>query len=96
MFFFCFFLEEPHASHLSIEQAIQHVLRFKPRRALFTGFTHQIDYRTLNTRLARHADLIREGIRCRAAFDGMIVSLETTGGSNYSNNIVKSGLQNKL
>ena len=38
---------KPHATHLSIEQAVEVVQRLQPERAYLTHMTHDVDYQTL-------------------------------------------------
>lgn len=41
----------PHPSHTSVEEAVAWVERVKPRRAVFTHMTNQLDYQTLRASL---------------------------------------------
>ncbi len=57
---------KPHRSHFSVEQALGQIERLRPRRALLTHLSHELD----------HAELERElpdGVG--VAYDGMVIEL---------------------
>ena len=53
-----------HPSHFSVKQALAHIARFKPKRAILTHMTTDLDYATLKRELP-------EGVE--PAFDGMVI-----------------------
>jgi phosphoribosyl 1,2-cyclic phosphate phosphodiesterase len=55
----------PHQSHFSIADALSWIERLKPRRAVITNMTAEVDYETLRARLPPHVE---------PAYDGMIIS----------------------
>jgi phosphoribosyl 1,2-cyclic phosphate phosphodiesterase len=56
----------PHASHLSVDQALGWVERLKPKRAVLTHMHGDLDYETLRRRLPAHVE---------PAFDGMRIEI---------------------
>jgi phosphoribosyl 1,2-cyclic phosphate phosphodiesterase len=56
----------PHPSHLSVEDALSWVERFKPRRAILTNLHADLDYEVLRRRLPSHVE---------PAFDGLTIEL---------------------
>lgn len=54
----------PHISHISVDQALELVGRFKPKRAVLTNLHTDLDYKSLSARLS-------PGVT--AAFDGMTI-----------------------
>ena len=58
---------EPHPSHAHVEKAIELVRQIKPRRALFTHISHDLDHETTNQSLPPGIDL---------AFDGQQLSFD--------------------
>jgi len=57
----------PHATHLSIEQAVEVVQQLKPRRTYLTHMTHDVDYATLLEELP-------DGIE--PAYDGLVIEVK--------------------
>lgn len=54
--------EEPHPTHMSLNQALATIRKLKPRRALLTHLSHQFDYETTNARLPENVELAYDGI----------------------------------
>ena len=54
----------PHGSHFSVKQAVAHIERVKPKRAILTHMTTDLDYATLKRDLPPHVE---------PAFDGMVI-----------------------
>jgi phosphoribosyl 1,2-cyclic phosphate phosphodiesterase len=59
----------PHPSHFSIEIALDWVRRMRPRRAILTNLSADVDYDEVRRRLPAHVE---------PAFDGMVVTLADT------------------
>jgi phosphoribosyl 1,2-cyclic phosphate phosphodiesterase len=55
--------EQPHPTHLSIEQALEVVERVKPRRAYFTHIAHSLEHESTNVRLPDGIELGYDGLR---------------------------------
>ncbi|HND51585.1 MAG TPA: MBL fold metallo-hydrolase [Pirellulaceae bacterium] len=53
----------PHATHFSLEQAIEVARRLQPRRTLFTHVSHELDYETTNAQLPPGMELAYDGQR---------------------------------
>ncbi|MGV8838744.1 MAG: MBL fold metallo-hydrolase [Bauldia sp.] len=53
----------PHPSHCSVTQAIAWVERMKPKRAVFTHMTNELDYGTLHRDLPANIEPAYDGIR---------------------------------
>ncbi|MBI4218860.1 MAG: MBL fold metallo-hydrolase [Chloroflexi bacterium] len=64
----------PHGSHLTLEQAIDHVRALRPKRALFTDMTHDYDHEHTNNELQKLK--ASEGLDIQLAFDGLLVEAE--------------------
>ena len=56
---------DPHPTHFHLEKTLQHIERFKPRRAILTNLHIDLDYETLCKELPPHI---------RPAYDGMVVT----------------------
>jgi phosphoribosyl 1,2-cyclic phosphate phosphodiesterase len=56
----------PHPSHFTVDDALDWITRFKPRRAVITNMTADVDYEALRQQLP--ADVV-------PAYDGMVVSV---------------------
>ena len=54
----------PHPSHFSVKQAVAHIERLKPKRAILTHMTTDLDYATLKRDLPPNVE---------PAFDGMVI-----------------------
>jgi phosphoribosyl 1,2-cyclic phosphate phosphodiesterase len=54
----------PHDSHFSLKQALAHIARLKPKRAILTHMTADLDYATLKRELPAGVE---------PAFDGMVI-----------------------
>lgn len=57
----------PHPSHLSVKQALKWIDRLKPKRAILTHMTTDLDYETLRRELPAGVE---------PAYDGMVVNFE--------------------
>lgn len=55
----------PHRSHFSIDDALTWIERLKPRRAVLTNMTAEVDYETLRRKLPAHVE---------PAYDGMVIN----------------------
>ena len=53
----------PHATHFSLDQAIEVARRLQPRRTLFTHVSHELDYETTNAQLPPGMELAYDGQR---------------------------------
>jgi phosphoribosyl 1,2-cyclic phosphate phosphodiesterase len=56
----------PHPSHLTLDQALEWIARFKPRRAILTHLHVDMDYETLRGALPDNVE---------PAYDGMVIEL---------------------
>ncbi len=56
----------PHSSHFSVKQALAHVARLKPKRAILTHMTTDLDYATLKRELPGGVE---------PAYDGMVLEV---------------------
>ncbi len=54
---------KPHPTHLTVAQAVQWVERLKPRRAILTHMSHELDYDQLKTELPSHVEPGYDGLR---------------------------------
>ncbi|NQW16146.1 MAG: MBL fold metallo-hydrolase [Chloroflexi bacterium] len=63
----------PHRSHFNIEQAIEQIRRFRPRKAYLVDMTHDSDHEKTNAELAKLKT--SEGLDIELAYDGL--KLET-------------------
>ncbi len=59
----------PHGSHLILEQALDQLRRFRPRRALLTDMTHDYDHESANAELSRLRET--DGLDVQLAYDGL-------------------------
>jgi phosphoribosyl 1,2-cyclic phosphate phosphodiesterase len=53
---------KPHPAHLSLNEALQVILRLRPRRALLTHMSHDIDHETVNRMLPPGVELAYDGL----------------------------------
>jgi phosphoribosyl 1,2-cyclic phosphate phosphodiesterase len=56
----------PHPTHFSIPEALAAIAEIKPRRALLTHLTHEVDHGPASTTLPAGVEL---------AYDGQVVEL---------------------
>ncbi len=54
---------KPHATHFGIDEAVEVVRRLKPKRAVFTHMSHELDYDETNRRLPANIELGFDGMR---------------------------------
>lgn len=57
--------DRPHATHFSLDQAVEVARRLRPRRTLFTHVSHELDFEETNRRLPQGMDLAYDGQRVR-------------------------------
>ncbi len=55
--------EEPHPTHLNIEQALEVVEQVKPRQTYFTHISHTLEHSRTNARLPAGVELAYDGLR---------------------------------
>ena len=55
--------DRPHATHFSVDEAVQVVERLRPQRALLTHICHELDHSLTNARLPRNIELAFDGQR---------------------------------
>jgi phosphoribosyl 1,2-cyclic phosphate phosphodiesterase len=60
----------PHPTHSTVERALEHVERLKPRRAFFTHMCHDISHQTAESRLPAHVRLAYDGLRIETTLRG--------------------------
>lgn len=53
----------PHATHLSLDAAVEIARQLKPRRTLFTHTSHELEYESTNARLPPGMELAYDGQR---------------------------------
>ncbi|MBS0210254.1 MAG: MBL fold metallo-hydrolase [Planctomycetes bacterium] len=53
----------PHATHFSLDEALEVVNRVKPGRAYFTHISHELEHAATNARLPAHVELAYDGLR---------------------------------
>jgi phosphoribosyl 1,2-cyclic phosphate phosphodiesterase len=53
---------KPHPGHFSIDQALDMIDRFRPRRAFLTHMSHEIDHETVNRTLPPGVQLAHDGL----------------------------------
>ncbi len=56
----------PHPSHFSVKDALRWIDRLKPKRAILTHMTSDLDYDTLRRELPPHVE---------PAYDGMVIEV---------------------
>ena len=54
---------EPHPTHLSVDQALKWVRRLRPRRAILTHMSHDLDYETLKRELPEGVEPAYDGLK---------------------------------
>lgn len=54
---------KPHATHLSLAQALAMVERIKPQRAYFTHIVHELGHEETNAALPAHVRLAHDGLK---------------------------------
>ena len=55
--------DRPHATHFSLDQAVDIARRLRPRRTLLTHVSHELDYEETNARLPQGVELAYDGQR---------------------------------
>tara|TARA_B100000686_G_scaffold272172_1_gene289177 strand:+ start:854 stop:1618 length:765 start_codon:yes stop_codon:yes gene_type:complete len=56
---------DPHPTHINLEEAIGWTKRLKPKRAILTHMTHQIDYAETSLFLPENVELAYDGLRVK-------------------------------
>ena len=64
----------PHGSHFILEEALEQLRRFKPKRALLVDMTHDFDHESTNVELAKLKE--SEGLDVQLAYDGQRIQVE--------------------
>lgn len=54
---------EPHPAHCTVEQALEHVQRIKPKRAFFTHIAHDLSHAETDATLPEHVRLSYDGLQ---------------------------------
>ena len=54
---------EPHPTHCTVEQALEHVARLAPRRAFLTHIAHDLAHEETNASLPEHVRLCYDGLQ---------------------------------
>ena len=55
--------DEPHLTHLNVEEALAVVARLRPKRTLFTHIAHSLEHEATNRRLPPGVELAYDGLR---------------------------------
>ena len=64
----------PHGSHFILEEALEQLRRFTPKRALLVDMTHDFDHVSTNVELAKLKE--SEGLDVQLAYDGQRIPVE--------------------
>ena len=67
----------PHRSHFILDEALEQLRRFAPKRALLVDMTHDFDHESTNLELAKLKD--SEGLDVQLAYDGQRIPVELPG-----------------
>ncbi len=59
--------DTPHPCHFSVEQALEVIERYQPKRAILTHMHNNLDYQTLKNELPPHVE---------PAYDGLVIEVE--------------------
>ncbi len=54
---------QPHPTHCTVEQALDHVARLRPRRAFLTHIAHDLPHQETNARLPQNVRLCYDGLQ---------------------------------
>ncbi len=54
---------QPHPAHCTVEQALEHVARIKPRRAFLTHIAHDLPHEETNASLPENVQLCYDGLQ---------------------------------
>jgi phosphoribosyl 1,2-cyclic phosphate phosphodiesterase len=54
---------KPHPAHFSLDQALEVIARVRPRRALLTHMSHDIEHESINRQLPTGVELAYDGLR---------------------------------
>jgi phosphoribosyl 1,2-cyclic phosphodiesterase len=66
--------EHSHGSHFVLEEALEQLRRFKPKRALLVDMTHNSDHEPTNVELAKLKE--SEGLDVQLAYDGQRIPID--------------------
>ena len=55
--------DRPHATHFSLEEAVDVIDRLQPKRALLTHISHELEHEATCAALPAHIDLAYDGLR---------------------------------
>lgn len=61
--------DEPHVTHMNVEEALEVVGRLRPRRTLFTHISHRLEHEATNRRLPAGVELAYDGLRIPLRLD---------------------------
>lgn len=61
--------DEPHPTHMNVEEALETVDRLRPKRTLFTHISHHLEHEATNRRLPPGVELAYDGLRIPLGFD---------------------------
>lgn len=70
--------DEPHATHMNFDEAMQTIERLKPRRTLLTHVCHRLDHGETNRRVPEGVEVAWDGLRIRLS-DGAAVAEREPG-----------------
>lgn len=62
--------DEPHLTHMNVEEALETVHRLRPRRTLFTHISHRLEHEATSRRLPPGVELAYDGLRISLGLDG--------------------------
>jgi phosphoribosyl 1,2-cyclic phosphate phosphodiesterase len=62
---------EPHATHFSLDEAVEVARQLKPRRTLFTHVSHRLEHDQTNRSLPPGMELAYDGLRIPLASEGI-------------------------
>ena len=60
---------KPHATHFSLDEAVDTAMRLKPKLTFLTHLSHEFDYDETNAKLPANIDLAYDGLRLRLELD---------------------------
>ncbi len=55
--------DEPHLTHMNVEEALAVIARLRPKRALFTHISHRLEHEATSRRLPPGVELAYDGLR---------------------------------
>ena len=60
--------QTPHPNHLTVDQAVEEILKVKPKRAFITHISHSLEHKQMNMELAKIASC-----QIQLAYDGLAI-----------------------